>query len=57
MIRLHELNDGDYDFFDDIEAELNRADDIERAARISQEEEMASEFYDVMEKEFWRENP
>lgn len=53
MIRLHELNDTDFDFFEDIEAELAAADDMDVKLSINRQDEMA----DALEKEFWKGNP
>ena len=52
-IKLHELNNEDFDFFEDIEAELAAADDIDIRLSINRQDEMA----DAIEKEFWKSNP
>lgn len=53
MIRLHELNNEDYDFLEDIEAELAAADDMDIEMSIRRREEMS----EALEKEFWKNNP
>lgn len=50
MIRRHELNDDDYDFFENIQAELAAADDMEINIRMRETDDQL----DILEKEFWR---